>query len=80
MKTLLIILIILLSINIAIAGEISFIKPISPDLMLSDTLIQNGSTPYLQREIIEERRTPETNLMQELEMDLIEIRTLQVCA
>lgn len=80
MKTLLIILIILISSNIAIAGNVFFTNPISLAPGLTNTTIQNGSTPYLQEEVIEERRTPEINFTEELEKELIEIRTLQVCA
>lgn len=50
-----------------------------PNLNLYNIMIQNGSTPYLQKEDIQERRVPEINIIEELEMQLIETDMIQRC-
>lgn len=73
MKTLLI-LIIIISFNCAMAESISFLLP---NFTLNNFIIQDGSTPYLQ--FYTERETSEINLVEELETRLIEMDILRRC-
>lgn len=80
MKIIINALIMIIFVSNVFAEEI-FFGILSPIKLNSNTiLIQNGSTPDLQKEIIKERRMPEKNLMEELETELIEIHASQICA
>lgn len=81
MKTILFILpIIILLLNSFLFAQEIYPISIPSNLDLNNTFIKNGSTPYLQNEIIEQKRETEINLMEELERELIEIDTFQRCA
>lgn len=80
MKAILLILLILLICQGFVQGtDLYPIMPIEPYLI--NTLLQNGSTPYLQKGIPEEEwKVHKINLMEELEQKLIEVRLIQQSA
>lgn len=79
-KLLFTLLIVIFFASASLAEEIFFGIPSSIKINANNILIQNGPTPNLQGEIIEERMVPENNLMEELETELIEIHATQICA
>lgn len=80
MKTILYILPIIILLNSSIFAVEIYPISVPLNLNLSNNSIKNGSTPYLQIEIIKENKATEINLMEELERELIEIDTFQRCA
>lgn len=80
MKKILLILLILMVTTSIFAAEIFFGISLPVKINSNNISIQNGPTPNLQKEIIEERVIPEGKLMEELETELIEIRATNICA